>query len=182
MDWLWNLDGNILLWIQESVRAEWMNGIWRFITSLGNGGFLWIAAGLLMLFFKKTRMAGVSGLFAMALNYLMTNITLKNLVARPRPYTVLEELTILIDKPGEFSFPSGHTSSSFAFAFAVYLLLPQKYGIPAMVLAALIAVSRLYVGVHYPTDILGGIAVGVCCSILAVKGVSCLADRRKQKA
>ena len=179
MDWLWQLDGNILLWIQESVRAEWMNGIWKFITSLGNGGFLWIAAGLLMLFFKKTRAAGAAGLFAMAFNYLATNITHKNLVARPRPYTVLEELTILIDRPGEFSFPSGHTSSSFAFAFAIYLLLPKKYGIWAMVLAVLIAFSRLYVGVHYPTDVLGGIAVGMCCALLAVRGMRYLAKIRR---
>ena len=87
------------------------------------------------------------------------------------PYVTFEALEILIDQPGEFSFPSGHTSSSFAFAFAVYLLLPKKYGIPAMVLALLIGLSRLYVGVHYPTDILGGILVGCLCSLVIVRGV-----------
>jgi len=171
MEWLINLDGNALLWIQDNVRAEWMNGFWRFVTSLGDGGMLWIAAGIVMLLFKKTRIAGGAGLLSMALNYLVTNITIKNLVARPRPYTVWTDLSILIEQPGEFSFPSGHTSSSFAFAFAVYLLLPKKYGIPALILASLIALSRLYVGVHYPTDILGGLAVGICCSLLIVHGI-----------
>ena len=161
------LDGNILLWIQEYVRADWMNGFWRLITSLGNGGLFWIGLGIVMLVFKKYRLAGGAGLLSMALNYLITNLTLKELVARPRPYTVLEELTILIDRPGEFSFPSGHTSCSFAFAVAIYLLLPKKYGVPAMVLATLIAVSRLYVGVHYPTDVLGGLIIGYLSSVAA---------------
>ena len=171
------LDGNILLWIQEYVRADWMNGFWRLITSLGNGGLFWIGLGIVMLVFKKYRLAGGAGLLSMALNYLITNLTLKELVARPRPYTVLEELTILIDRPGEFSFPSGHTSCSFAFAVAIYLLLPKKYGVPAMVLATLIAVSRLYVGVHYPIDILGGVAVGIICAFAVVRGIPVLCKK-----
>ena len=181
MDWLWQLDGNILLWIQENVRAESMNGFWRFITSLGDDGLFWIGLGILMLFFKKTRKPGMAGLLAMALNFLMTNLTIKNLVARPRPYTVLENLEILIEQPGEFSFPSGHTSSSFAFAVAVYLLLPKKYGVPALVLAALISLSRLYVGVHYPTDVLGGFIVGTACAFAIVRGIPWLKQKFGKK-
>ena len=179
MEWLWNLDGNILLWIQEYVRADWMNGFWQFITSLGDDGRLWIAAGIVMLIFKKSRIPGIAGLLSMALNFLATNVTIKNLVARPRPYTVLEELSILIEQPGEFSFPSGHTSSSFAFAFAIFLLMPKKYGVPALILAALIAFSRLYVGVHYPTDILGGILVGMFCAAVIVRVVAALRSRKQ---
>ena len=176
-----SLDGNILLWIQEYVRADWMNGFWRLITSLGDDGLFWIGLGLVMLVFKKYRIAGGAGLLSMALNYLVTNMTLKNLVARPRPYTVLEDLTILVEKPGEFSFPSGHSSCSFAFAFAIYLLLPKKYGVPAMVLATLIALSRLYVGVHYPTDILGGFAVGIFCGLAVVRWIPGLYKKWKKK-
>ena len=175
------LDGNILLWIQEYVRADWMNGFWRLITSLGDDGLFWIALGLVMLVFKKYRIAGGAGLLSMALNYLVTNMTLKNLVARPRPYTVLENLTILVEKPGEFSFPSGHSSCSFAFAFAIYLLLPKKYGVPALVLATLIALSRLYVGVHYPTDILGGFAVGILCALAVVRWIPAFCQKLKKK-
>jgi len=181
MDWLTNLDGNILIWIQENLRAEWMHGFWRFITSLGDEGLFWIALGVLMLFFKKTRMPGLAGLLSMALNFVMTNITIKNLVARPRPYVTFEQIEILIEQPGEFSFPSGHTSSSFAFAFAIYLLLPGKYGVPAMILAALIAVSRLYVGVHYPTDILGGLVVGCLCSVAVVYLIRYVQGKKKEK-
>lgn len=179
MDWLLNLDGNILLWIQEYVRADWMNGFWRFITSLGDDGRFWIALGLVMLFFKKTRVPGGAGLLAMALNFLATNITIKNIVARPRPYVSIEALEILIEQPGEFSFPSGHTSSSFAFAFAFYLLMTKKYGVPALVLAALIGISRLYVGVHYPTDVLGGLVIGVLCGLAVVRGIPWLRERMK---
>lgn len=181
MDWFFALDGNILLWIQENVRTESMHGFWRFITSLGDDGLFWIACGILMLFFKKTRKAGLAGLLSMALNFLMTNVTIKNLVARPRPYTVLTDLEILIEQPGEFSFPSGHTSSSFAFAFAVYLLLPPKYGVPALVLAALISLSRLYVGVHYPTDVLGGLIVGCVCALIIARGIPWLKQKIGKK-
>ena len=82
---------------------------------------------------------------------LITNVCLKNLVARPRPMSV-EGLVPLIGKPTDYSFPSGHTCASFACALVLYRILPKKYGVPAVILASLIAFSRLYVGVHYPTD------------------------------
>lgn len=82
---------------------------------------------------------------------------------------MLETLTILISEPGEFSFPSGHTSSSFAAAVVLFMLLPKKEGVPAMILAFLIGISRLYVGVHYPTDVLGGMVMGTLLAIGAVK-------------
>ena len=94
------------------------------------------------------------------------NILLKNLVARVRPYYAVEGLTPIVTKPSEFSFPSGHAAISFASAGVFYRKLPRKYGVPAVVMAGLISLSRLYVGVHYPTDVLMGILSGTGCSYL----------------
>ncbi len=169
MEALFQLDGNILLWIQTYIRNAFLTPIFKFITSLGDEGLIWIAIAILLLFTKKYRgvgpMVGVSLLGSLLFN----NIILKNIVARPRPYRMLENLTILIPEPGEYSFPSGHTSSSFAAGVVLYLMLPKKYGIPAMILAFLIGISRLYVGVHYPTDVLGGMVMGTLIAVGTVK-------------
>ena len=92
---------------------------------------------------------------------LITNVTLKNLVARTRPYEVVEGLVLLIEKQRDYSFPSGHTCASFAAAGVYWRMLPKKFGIPLVILAAMIAFSRLYVGVHYPTDVLAGLLIGL---------------------
>ena len=112
--------------------------------------------------------AGWYGLLSMGVGALITNVCLKNLVARTRPYEVVEGLVPLIRKPTDYSFPSGHTCASFACTLVLYRILPKKYGVPAVLLAALIAFSRLYVGVHYPTDVLGGLAVGIFSSCLVL--------------
>ncbi|MDD3220410.1 MAG: phosphatase PAP2 family protein [Lachnospiraceae bacterium] len=166
MDWLLQLDGNILLWIQEYIRQDFMNGFWKFITSLGNGGWFWIVLSLVLCAIPKTRKAGVMALCSMALCAIVVNLGLKNIVARPRPYTQVEGLQILIAKPTDFSFPSGHTTASFAAAWCYFRMLPKKFGVPALVLAVFIALSRLYVGVHYPTDVLGGLIIGTLGSFV----------------
>lgn len=161
------LDGNILLWIQEYFRQEWMTPIWTFLTSLGDKGMFWILASLLLLIPKQTRKAGITALLALLIGALLTNVILKNLVARTRPYEVIEELILLVGPQSDYSFPSGHSCASFA-AAAVYLrMLPGKYGVPAIVLAGLIALSRLYVGVHYPSDVIAGILIGCFSGWLA---------------
>lgn len=159
MEWLWKIDGNLLLWIQEHLRWEKMNWFWKIITSLGNGGWFWILLCIVLLAAGKTRKCGWYGLLSMGTGFLITNICLKHLVARTRPYEVVSGLFPLIEKPTDFSFPSGHTCASFACAWILYHFLPRKYGVPALILAALIACSRMYLGVHYPTDILGGLVV-----------------------
>ena len=115
MSALLSLDGNLLLWIQNHLRADAMNGFWTFITSLGNGGWFWIVLGIILLFFPKTRKLGLLTLASMLIGFLITNVCLKNLVARPRPYTQIPDLTILVKKPHDWSFPSGHTTASFAY-------------------------------------------------------------------
>ena len=166
MNALLQLDGNILLWIQEYLRNDFFTMFWKFITGFGDGGYFWLAVSIAMLFFKKTRKTGIVSLCSIALCFLVTNLCLKNWIARPRPYTQIEELTILIEPLKSYSIPSGHTANSFAIAFIYYRMLPKKWGVAAIVLAALIGFSRLYLGVHYPTDVLGGLLIAWICSTL----------------
>ena len=116
--------------------------------------------GLLFLFPKKTRKAGVTALLALAIGAVVTNLCLKDLVARIRPYDSVEGLVPLVARLKDYSFPSGHTCASFACAGVYYKAFPGKWGKAAMVLAVLIALSRLYVGVHYPTDVLVSLILG----------------------
>lgn len=166
---LLTLDGNILLWIQEYIRNDVLTPIMRFITTLGDAGAIWIVLALVLLCFKKTRKIGLLVGASLIGSLLVNNIVLKNLIGRIRPYEVISELQILIDKPLEYSFPSGHTGSSFAAGVTLFLCCPKKYGVPALVLAFLIAVSRLYVGVHYPTDVLGGMLTGTLIALFVCK-------------
>ncbi len=154
-------EGNALVWIQENLRASWLNGPMIFITHLGDTGAIWIALALILLILPKTRKVGIVCAVSMVINLLLTNIALKNIIQRIRPYEIISSLNILIEAQHDFSFPSGHTACSFAAAWVLWRVAPRKYSIPAMILAVLISLSRLYVGVHYPTDILGGLIVGV---------------------
>lgn len=108
------MDGQILIWIQEHLRAGWLNPIMRAITSLGNAGLFWILLALVLLSFKKTRKIGLACAVSIAIGALITNLILKNWIARIRPYEALESLSILVSKPHDFSFPSGHSTASFA--------------------------------------------------------------------
>ena len=130
MEFLINLDGNILLWIQEYIRQDWMKGFWKGITMLGDSGWFWIALSLLLMVPRQTRWIGITSLAAIVIGALITNVTLKNLVARTRPYEVVEGLVLLIEKQRDYSFPSGHTCASFAAAGVYWRMLPKKFGIP----------------------------------------------------
>ena len=155
------------MFLQESVRNPILDNIMIFITSLGNGGMIWIAATIALLIPKKTRKAGVVSAVALLGSLIINNYIVKNIVQRPRPFVTFTDLQIIIPIPSEFSFPSGHTSSSFAAAAVFYRHLPKKLGIPSVILAGLIGFSRLYVGVHYPTDVIAGVLMGILLSYLA---------------
>lgn len=167
MDSLLLLDGNILLFIQEFLRNPVMTPIMKFVTTLGNGGMIWILLTTLLLAIPRTRRVGCMMTAALLGTLLINNIILKNLVARTRPYEMIEGLTYLVKKPTDFSFPSGHAGCSFATACIMFRRLPKPYGIPAFVLAILISLSRLYVGVHYPSDVLFGAISGIAISYAA---------------
>ena len=170
-EWFLNLDGGILLWLQEAVRNAVLTPLFTLYTHLGDSGLMWIALSVLLLCFKKTRKAGAAGLMALLLSLMFTNGILKHLVERPRPWLTVEGLTPLIAEHDPNSFPSGHTSASFAAASAWCRTLPRRWmGVTAVVLAALMGFSRLYVGVHFPSDVLAGVLVGLFCGIPGADG------------
>ena len=166
--WLLNMDGGVLLWIQEVLRCALLDPIFIVYTQLGDAGMLWIVVSLVFLCIPRTRKAGVVSLMAMLLGLLCTNVALKRLVGRDRPWLVVEGLIPLVAEHDPNSFPSGHTCAAFAAASAWCRTLPARWmKITAVVLAALMGFSRLYVGVHFPTDVLAGMAVGLFCGWLA---------------
>lgn len=123
---LGNLDGNILLWIQEFVRNPICTPFFKFITHLGDAGVLWIAICILLLISRKTRKVGILCIIAILATFIVNNLILKNLVARIRPYEVVNGLNILIARPKDLSFPSGHAAISFAVAATIYQCLPKN--------------------------------------------------------
>lgn len=157
------LDGQFLLWLKEFFSHPILDRIMIFVTSLANKGMLWIAIGILFLLLglkeKKWSARGLLVLLSLACNMLLCNVLLKPLVSRTRPYDLLG-YEILIRRLGDASFPSGHTSASFAAATALYAI-HRSYGIAAYILAALIGFSRLYLGVHFPTDVFIGAIIGI---------------------
>ena len=169
---LMEIESSILLWIQNNLRCGILTPVMRVITTLGNGGAFWIVLTLLLLLvFKRTRRMGVYCAASMLLTLLVVNLCIKPLAARTRPYELIEGLQILVSRPHDYSFPSGHSANSLTCAWTIFRLAPKKYGVPALVLAVLIALSRLYVGVHYPTDVLAGAAIGILLSEVALRAL-----------
>jgi undecaprenyl-diphosphatase len=167
------LDGQILLFIQEHIRNSFCNPIFTGITHLGDAGIFWIILTVVLLCFKKTRKAGIYSACALVGSLVVNNLILKNLVNRTRPYEVVEGLRCIVGLATDASFPSGHTGASFASAVAMCRQLPRPWAIFFLILAACIAFSRLYVGIHYPTDVLGGLVTGVGIGVL----VNIIGDR-----
>lgn len=166
----------ILDFIRERFACPFLDAVMPVITSLANGGIIWIITAVLLLIFKKTRKTGVSVAFALITGLIIGNLLLKNLVGRIRPYDFNEGIEILVARLSDFSFPSGHTLASFE-AATVLLIRDKRLGVPALVLAVIIAFSRLYLYVHYPTDVLAGIILGVFIGIFACKAVDKLESR-----
>lgn len=161
MEAILNWDISVLFFIQEHMRSDFLTPIMRFITSLGYNGYLWIGLILILLCFKRTRKAALVAALSLALTFIVVNLIIKPVVARPRPYDAYPALIPLVDKLKDFSFPSGHTANGFAAALALFWMLPKKFTVWLVVLNALIAWTRLYVGVHYPTDVIVGFLISL---------------------
>lgn len=190
-----SFDLPILEWIQENVANGFLDFLMPIITIFGDAGIFWIACAAVMLIFPKTRKTGLAMGVALVMGLLVCNICLKPMVARMRPLVyevenlgnsaadLLHSGQLLVGKPSDFSFPSGHTIASFE-AAGVLMLNNKKLGIPALVLAILIAFSRMYLFVHYPTDVLASVVLGTLFAILAnylvKKGADKLEARRAQ--
>lgn len=155
-----DIDFKILDFIQEHFSCDFLNFLMPKITFLGNGGMIWITAAIIMIFFKKHRKTGITigtGLFT---GVIIGNVLLKNLIARERPCWINETVNMLISIPRDYSFPSGHTLSSFI-AATIIMHTDKRMGIAAYMLASMIAFSRLYLYVHFPSDVLAGVLIGM---------------------
>lgn len=166
-----SFDLPILDWIAANLWCPVLDVLMPIITLLGDAGIFWIAVAVLFIFTKKYRKIGIGMMFALMMGLVICNIWLKPTIARIRPYDFqlqyfAKEIPLLAGGMHDFSFPSGHTIASFE-AAVVILLGNKKLGIPAMILACLIAFSRLYLYVHYPTDVIVSVILG---SILALIG------------
>ena len=168
MEALSQWEGGALLWIQEVLRGPVQDAFFSFFTQLGNGGLLWIALCVVLLFFPRTRKTGFWALIAMLFGLVCTNVILKHLVGRTRPWLALEGLVPLVVEDDPNSFPSGHTCAAFA-CCATWARCTGKRWLRCLCIAAalLMGFSRLYVGVHFPSDVLAGCAVGCLCAWLS---------------
>jgi undecaprenyl-diphosphatase len=167
-----NIDSAVVLFVQNNLRGGLLDAVMVFFTTLGNAGLIWIFSAFVLLFTKKHRYRGFLILMCVGVAFAVNNLLIKNLVMRPRPYETLTALTALVKYPVGYSFPSGHACSSFAAAFAVTRGYGKR-GAWIYVVATIIAVSRVYVGVHYPTDVLVGAVIGTA----AAAGTYVFADR-----
>ncbi len=158
-----SFDLPILEWIRLNLQSEFMDKFWPFITIFGDAGIFWIAIAVICLILPKTRKTGIGMGIALALGVIICNVIMKPAIGRIRPYDFQEQLGVVIPLLGErmhdFSFPSGHTIASFE-ASVVIFLNHKIPGIAAIILAFLIAFSRLYLYVHYPTDVIFSIFAG----------------------
>lgn len=178
------VERDVLIWIQEHLRCAALTPIMKLLSVIGDAGAFWIVLTILLLIFRKTRRVGVYCAASMLLTFIVVNCAIKPIAARVRPYDQFPEISILVGRQVDFSFPSGHSANGFACAWALFRTTEKKYGVPALALAGCISFSRLYVGVHYPTDVLAGVAIGVLMAEIAlrlVRHVKNLRLARRQK-
>ena len=167
VEWIQSIDTSILIFIQENLSFPLLDKIMIFITTLAEYGAIWIIVALLFLFSKKYRKYGVIMAIALLIMYVCNDLILKHIIGRLRPFEVNPEWQILISQPSGSSFPSGHTAVSFTGALCVSMA-NKKFAPYAYILAVLIAFSRIYLLVHYPSDIIGGAVVGTLYALLAI--------------
>ena len=162
-----SIELNILDWFQ-TLHTPFLDKLMVFITSLGNAGIIWIVMTIVFLLIPKMRKTGAIMAAALIIDLLLCNVILKNLVARTRPYDVNTGVQLLVSRLHDYSFPSGHTLSSFV-AATIIMHSDRRMGIAAYVFASIIAFSRLYLYVHFPTDILAGALLGIIIGLIVCK-------------
>ena len=171
----------ILDWIQQ-MRTP-VGDVWMvFISRLGNAGMIWILFTCLLLMIPRTRRWGAALAVALCLDAIICNILLKPMVCRIRPCDVNQTVQLIIARPADYSFPSGHTAASFAAVAALYFAGARKWWKITLPLAILMAFSRMYLYVHYPTDVLGGLIIGLLCGWIADMIIQKVMEKRSRKS
>ena len=170
-----------ILYAINNIHNPILDKIMVTFTTLGDAGIIWIILALVLICIKKTRKCGVLILLSLVTGLILGNGILKNLVARSRPCWIDQGIPLLIPNPHDYSFPSGHTLASFEAAIMIFLH-NKKWGIVAIIIAAFISFSRMYLFVHFPTDILGGIILAGVISISIYHLWNKLEKIRKEKS
>ena len=163
---IYEIDHSILLYIQENCRFDILTPFMKFSSYLVNLGIVWIAVCILLILNKKTRMIGIAAVTSLAVCICFNNVFIKHLIARARPFDSYSDLIPLIEKPHDYSFASGHTTASFATVGILARFASRPLAVLLIIFSALVAFSRLYLGVHYPTDVLCGMLIGILGSLI----------------
>ena len=153
-----------ILYALQEIHTPILDKLMLFISFLGDVGWFWLAIGVTCFFLPKQRKMGLQVLLSMLGTLIIGNLILKNMFARPRPCDIDTAVTLLLSRPHGHSFPSGHSINSMVAAIALFLN-NKKIGIPAIIIASLIGFSRMYLFVHFPTDVLGGFAIAILVAI-----------------
>ena len=178
MDNLNFFDAGVMDFVHRYFHNPVTDTLFPLITYLGELGAVWVLLGIALLFFPKTRRCGGLLLLSMLAAFLVGEVFLKNVVSRPRPFqTYPDAVLLLVPEPGSWSFPSGHSASSFAAATVLFAHY-RRWGAGALVLAGLIALSRVFLFVHYPTDVLAGAALGTLSAVAVLVAFHKLAPPR----
>lgn len=154
--------------LMKKISCSAMDWVFVFFTKLGDAGFVWLAISLVLIYKKNTRRMGCYMLLCIAAATFVNNVVIKEIADRARPFVKNPEIKLIIDPPSGYSFPSGHTTSSFAAATSIFLF-DRKKGGAAYLLALMIGLSRVYLFVHYPTDVLCGMLLGIAGAIIVTK-------------
>ena len=212
MDPITQLDGNLLIGIQNALNADWLTPVMNFITLFGEGGIFWIALCLFLLIFKRTRRLGIFCAASLLLTFVCCNLILKPAVDRVRPWVTFQLVNAMLAPPGDASFPSGHSANSMGAAWGLFMAtMParirredgspagrsyaatpclgwngegvdprraHRFAAAAVVLAVLIGISRLYLGMHYPTDVICGLILGMICAAVVYKLIRAFEKKR----
>ena len=206
MDSFTQFDGNLLIGIQQALNADWLTPIMKVITFFGEDGIFWIIMCLIMVFFRKTRRPGIICAASLLFTFISCNLILKPLIDRVRPWVTFQLVNAMMPPPGDASFPSGHSANSMGPAWAMFLatmpvktaegrsydevkclgwkgegLMPRRMhicSIALVVLAVLIGISRLYLGMHYPSDVICGLLLGMIVASIVYKIIMVIEDKR----
>ena len=169
----------LLDWIQLHLRCGFLDWLMPFVSGLSNHGEIWILFAAVLLLFRRQRTYGLSAACALTLDLVSCNMLLKPLIGRVRPFAFRPDLSLLVPPPGDASFPSGHTAAAFAVVFALKTAGSPLW-LPALALAVVTAFSRLYLYVHWPTDVLGGALLGAAVGWAGAKLAEALLRRLRR--
>lgn len=167
----------ILDFIQRYCRSDIMDKIMLTFTRLGDAGAIWIVLAIGLVLYPRTRKVGAVMIVALLIDALLCNVILKPWIGRIRPYDVRELGNMLLERQHDYSFPSGHTAAAFTCVAVLYMMRKKKLFIASLILAVIIAFSRLYLYVHYPTDVLAGVLLGVICAALGYAFINAAGSR-----